>query len=396
MARLLKTNNFPEFTGRVCPALCEAACTCGLHGDPVTIKENELGVIEDAWERGLVQPRPPKVRTGKTVAVVGSGPSGLAAADQLNSRGPLVTVFEKSDRPGGLLMYGIPNMKLEKEIVLRRVQLMEAEGVQFVTGMDVGRDKKAQEQLAQYDAVVLCCGAGHPRDLNVKNRDVKGVHFAVDFLGATTKSLLDAQLKDGKYVSAKGKKVVIVGGGDTGNDCVGTSIRHGCKSVIQLEMMPKAPDARTENNPWPEWPKICKTDYGQEEAIAKFGADPRIYQTTVTELIADKDNNLTAIKTVKLGKDLKPVAGTEETVPCDLLLIAAGFLGPQDYVPKAFGAEQGERSNMKTEGYATNVPKVFAAGDMRRGQSLVVWAITEGRAAARAVDEYLMGYSNLT
>ena len=397
LGRLLKTNNFPEFTGRVCPALCEAACTCALHGEAVTIKENELGVIEDAWTLGLVKPQPPEVRTGKRVAVVGSGPSGLAVAAQLNSRGHSVTVYEKSDRIGGLLMYGIPNMKLEKEVVLRRTQLMEAEGVTFRTGEDVGADVSAHALMNGYDAVVLCCGAGNPRDLKVKNRDVEGVHFAVDFLTATTKSLLDSQLKDKNFISAKGRHVVIVGGGDTGNDCVGTSIRHGCKSVTQLEMMPKAPDGRSEGNPWPEWPRICKTDYGQEEAIAKFGGDPRVYQTTVTELISDKDKNLTAIKTVKLDDHQKPVAGTEETLPCDLLLIAAGFLGPKGYVPEAFGVEVDQRSNVKAEEgkYATSVPKVFAAGDMRRGQSLVVWGIAEGRGAARAVDEYLMGYTNL-
>lgn len=275
--RLLKTNNFPEFTGRVCPALCEAACTCGLNGDAVTVKANELGIIEEAWAAGQMTPRPPVSRTGKSAAVVGSGPSGLAAAAQLNSRGHDVTVFEKADRVGGLLMYGIPNMKLEKEIVLRRTQLMEAEGIRFQTRVEVGRDFASRELLERFDAVVLCCGAGQPRDLKVENRDVKGVHFAVDFLSATTKSLLDSDLKDGKYVSARGKDVVIVGGGDTGNDCVGTSIRHGCRSVVQLEMMPKAPDCRGERNPWPEWPRVCKTDYGQEEAIAKFGADPRIY-----------------------------------------------------------------------------------------------------------------------
>lgn len=397
LERLLKTNCFPEFTGRVCPALCEAACTCGLHGEPVTVKANELGIIEDAWKLGMILPDPPKTRTGKRVAIIGSGPSGLAAAAQLNSRGHTVTVYERSDRVGGLLMYGIPNMKLEKEVVLRRTQLMEAEGVEFLTGVDVGKDVSAEELLKSYDAVVLCCGAGQPRDLKVINRDVKDVYFAVNFLASTTKSLLDSGLKDGKYISAKGKNVVIVGGGDTGNDCVGTCIRHGCKSVTQLEIMPKAPDARGETNPWPEWPRVCKTDYGQEEAIAKFGSDPRSYQTTVTELISDKDNNLTAIKTVRLGADLKPIPGSEELRDCELLLIAAGFLGPEQYVPQAFGVEVGERSNVKTcpGGYATNVSRVFAAGDMRRGQSLVVWAIQEGRSVAREVDKALMGYTNL-
>ena len=398
LERLLKTNNFPEFTGWVCPALCEAACTCGLHGDPVTVRENELGIIEDAWERGLMAPCPPKARTGKKVAVVGSGPSGLACADQLNRRGHWVTVFEREDRPGGLLMYGIPNMKLEKTIVQRRLDRMAAEGVTFRTGVEVGHDLSPQALREQFDAVVLCCGAAQPRDLAVPGRELEGVWFAVDFLKETTRSLLTHNLAEGTYPSAKGKRVVIVGGGDTGNDCVGTCIRHGCASVVQLEMMPKAPDQRTENNPWPEWPRVCKTDYGQEEAIACFGYDPRIYETTVAELLGDEQGKLKAVKIVKLGPDHKPLPGTEEVLDCELLLIAAGFLGPQDYVPEAFQLERTPRSCVKTAegGYATNVPGVFAAGDMRRGQSLVVWAIQEGRGAARDVDQYLMGYTNLS
>ena len=397
LERLLKTNNFPEFTGRVCPALCEAACTCGLHGEPVTVRDNELGIIEDAWERGLMKPRPPKNRTGKRIAVVGSGPSGLACADQLNSRGHSVTVFEREDRPGGLLMYGIPNMKLEKSIVQRRLELMAAQGVEFRTGVDVGRDISARELRRDYDAVVLCCGAANPRDLDLPGREGEGVWFAVDFLKETTRALLDNGLQEGTYPSARGKHVVIVGGGDTGNDCVGTCIRHGCESVTQLEMMPKAPDSRGENNPWPEWPRVCKTDYGQEEAIAVFGSDPRIYETTVSRLIRDEGGALTAVETVRLGPDHKPLPGTEQTLPCELLLIAAGFLGPQDYAPEAFGLARTARSNVQTAegGYDTGVAGVFAAGDMRRGQSLVVWAIQEGRAAARQVDEYLMGYTNL-
>lgn len=397
LERLLKTNNFPEFTGRVCPALCEAACTCGLHGDPVTVKDNELGIIEDAWERGLMSPCPPKARTGKKVAVVGSGPAGLACADQLNHRGHSVTVFEREDRPGGLLMYGIPNMKLEKSVVQRRLDKMTAEGVEFRTGADVGKTLPAQDLLKEFDAVVLCCGATQPRDLAVPGRELDGVWFAVDFLKETTRALLDSGLAEGTYPSAKGKHVVIVGGGDTGNDCVGTCIRHGCASVTQLEMMPKAPDQRAENNPWPEWPRVCKTDYGQEEAIACFGHDPRVYETTVAELMGDKDGKLEAVKTVRLGSDHQPIPGTEEVHDCELLLIAAGFLGPQDYVPQVFGLERTPRSCVKTAegGYATGVPGVFAAGDMRRGQSLVVWAIREGREAAREVDQYLMGYTNL-
>ena len=397
LRRLRKTNNFPEFTGRVCPALCEAACTCGLNGSPVTVRENELGIIEDAFRDGLMQPTPPLHRTGRRIAVVGSGPAGLACADQLNLRGHSVTVFERDDRIGGLLMYGIPNMKLEKQIVDRRVELMRAEGVAFVTGADIGRNKKADELLDGFDAVVLCCGAKQPRDLAVENRDAHGISFAVDFLSANTKSLLDSNFADRKYIDPRGKRVVIVGGGDTGNDCVGTCIRHGCKSVVQIEMMPQAPDHRTEDNPWPEWPRIRKTDYGQEESIAVFGRDPRMYQTTVTALVTDKKKNLTGVTIVSLGADRKPVPGSEQTLDCDLLIIAAGFVGCQDYVPAAFGVQQTARAVVAAEDgrCLTNVPKVFAAGDMRRGQSLVVWAIAEGRGAAREVDRFLMGYTNL-
>ncbi len=405
-SRLVKTNNFPEFTARVCPALCEAACTCGHYGDAVTIKENEYGIIENAYQEGYAKARPPKVRTGKTVAVVGSGPAGLAAADQLNKRGHQVTVYERDSRIGGLLMYGIPNMKLEKHVVDRKINIMKEEGVEFVTGADVGKNLKAAKLLEEYDRVVLACGAKKPRDIKVPGRDAKGIYFAVDFLAATTKSLLDSGLEDKKYTSAKGKKVVVIGGGDTGNDCVGTSIRHGACSVTQLEMMQKAPDLRAEGNPWPQWPKICKTDYGQEEAIALFGKDPRVYQTTVKEFIKDKSGKLCGLVTVKLeskkdGKDgrmvMAEVAGSEQKMDADLVLIAAGFLGTEKYVADAFGIALDERANVKTEKgkYETGVKNVFTAGDMHRGQSLVVWAIREGREAARAVDESLMGYTNL-
>ena len=404
--RLKKTNSFPEFTSRVCPALCEAACTCNLIGDPVATKENEYAIIENAYEKGYADPKPPKVRTGKTVAVVGSGPSGLAVADQLNKRGHSVTVYERSDRVGGLLMYGIPNMKLEKHIVDRKIKVMEAEGIVFKTGVDVGKDIKAEKLLKEYDRVVLACGASNPRDISVPGRDAKGIYFAVDFLKANTKSLLDSDFEDKKYVDTKGKNVVIIGGGDTGNDCVGTSIRHGCKSVTQIEMMPTAPDTRSASNPWPEWPKICKTDYGQEEAIAVFGHDPRIYESTVKEFVKDKNGSLKAVKIVKLSWEKDPasgrmkmseVPGSEQTLPAEIVLIAAGFLGSQKYVTDAFHVDINERSNVKTGAgaYETSVKNVFTAGDMHRGQSLVVWAIREGREAARAVDESLMGYTNL-
>ena len=404
--RLKKTNNFPEFTARVCPALCEAACTCGLHGDPVSVKENEYGIIENAYEKGYADPKPPRVRTGKKVAVVGSGPSGLAAADQLNKRGHSVTVFEREDRIGGLLMYGIPNMKLDKRIVDRKVAVMKAEGVEFVTGINVGKDVKAAKLLKEYDRVVLACGSSNPRDIKAPGREANGIYFAVDFLKSTTKSLLNSGLKDKDYISAKGKHVVIIGGGDTGNDCVGTCIRHGALSVTQLEMMPKQPDKRTAENPWPEWPKVCKTDYGQEEAIALFGHDPRIYETTVKEFLKDKNGNLSGVKTVKLAwkKDestgrmsMNEIEGSEAVLDAELVLIAAGFLGSEKYVTDAFGVKVNERTNVATAAgtYQTSVENVFAAGDMHRGQSLVVWAIREGREVARDVDESLMGYTNL-
>lgn len=404
--RLKKTNNFPEFTARVCPALCEAACTCGLNGDPVSVKENEYSIIENAYELGYAKAEPPKVRTGKSVAIIGSGPSGLAAADQLNRRGHKVTVFERSDRLGGLLMYGIPNMKLEKHVIERKIKIMKEEGIEFITNADVGAGFKANKILKDYDRVILACGASNPRDIKVKGRELKGIHFAVDFLKSTTKSLLDSNLSDGTYISAKDKRVLVIGGGDTGNDCVGTSIRHGAKSVLQLEMMPKPPQKRAELNPWPEWPKVLKTDYGQEEAIAVFGEDPRVYQTTVKEFIGDKEGKICKAKIVKLEskKDeatgrmtMAEVEGSEYTIDVDLVLIAAGFLGSQEYVTKAFGVSVNERSNVKTEAgkYKTNVLNVFTAGDMHRGQSLVVWAIKEGREAAKAVDLDLMGYTNL-
>lgn len=404
--RLRITNNFPEFTSRVCPALCEKACTCSSNGDAVTVRANEYGIIENAYEEGLAHARIPKVRTGKKIAVIGSGPSGLAAADQLNQRGHSVTVFERSDRVGGLLMYGIPNMKLEKNIIDRKIDIMKEEGVEFRTNVNVGKDIKAAELLKNYDRIILACGASNPRDIKIKGREANGIYFAVDFLKSTTKALLDNGLKDGTYISAKGKNVMVIGGGDTGNDCVGTSIRHGAKSVLQLEMMPKLPDERAEDNPWPQWPRVCKTDYGQEEAIDVFGHDPRVYQTTVKEFIADKNGNLKQAILVKLQPEkdkktgrmlMKEIEGSEYTVDVDLVLIAAGFLGSESYVTKAFGVEVNARTNVTTaEGsHKTNVDNIFVTGDMHRGQSLVVWAIREGRDVAKEVDESLMGYTNL-
>ena len=405
--RLKKTNNFPEFTSRVCPAPCEAACTCGIHGDPVTIKDNERAVTDYAWEHGMADPKVPEVRTGKKVAVIGSGPSGLAAADQLNKRGHSVTVFEREDRIGGLLMYGIPNMKLDKNIVQRRVDVMKAEGVKFVTGADVGRNYKAAKILKEFDSVILACGAFRPRDIDVPGRDANGIYFAVDFLKSTTKSLLGSGLAEGTYISAKDKHVLVIGGGDTGNDCVGTCIRHGCAQILQLEMMPEPPRERTASNPWPQYPRVLKTDYGQQEAAAMFGQDPRTYQTTVKEFLKDENGNLKGAVLVRLKPEkdettgrtmMVPVEGSEWEIQTELVLIAAGFLGAEEYAAKAFGAELSGRLTVVTEegGNRSGVPKVYAAGDMRRGQSLVVWAIREGRNAARDVDEDLMGYTNLS
>jgi len=411
LKRLFKTNNFPEFTGRVCPAPCEAACTCGLNGDPVTIKENELAIIEYGYANGYIKPEPPAIRTGKKVAVIGSGPAGLAAADQLNKRGHLVTVFERSDRIGGLLMYGIPNMKLEKQFIERRISIMKEEGITFITGANVGAGYDAESVLNEFDSVILACGASKPRDINVPGRDSKGIYFAVDYLKSATKDILEAanvtNYEDINFtISARGKRVLVIGGGDTGNDCVGTSIRQGAVSVVQLEMMPKPPLSRTEDNPWPQWPKVLKTDYGQEEAIAVFGHDPRVFKTTVKEFIPNEKGEVSKAKIVRLESRydekakryvMEEIPGSEYIEDVDLVLIAAGFLGAENYVAEAFGVELDGRSNVKTEAgkYQTNVDKVFTAGDMHRGQSLVVWAIREGREVARAVDEYLMGYSNL-
>ena len=404
--RLRLTNNFPEFTSRVCPALCDKACTCGANGDAVTVRANEYSIIEKAYSEGLAVPQPPKVRTGKKIAVIGSGPSGLAAADQLNKRGHSVTVYERSDRVGGLLMYGIPNMKLEKHIIERKVNIMKAEGITFVTNTNVGADITADDIMKQYDKVILACGASHPRDINVPGRDAEGIYFAVDFLRSTTKALLDNGLAEGTFISAKDKNVIVIGGGDTGNDCVGTCVRHGAKSVMQLEMMPRLPDERAENNPWPEWPRVCKTDYGQEEAAAVYGNDPRVYTTTVKEFLRDENGRLRAAVLVKLSSErdaatgrmtMKPVEGSEYTVDAELVLIAAGFLGSESYVTQAFGVETDARTNVSSPAgsHRTNVENVYAAGDMHIGQSLVVRAIREGRDCAKEVDLDLMGYTNL-
>jgi glutamate synthase (NADPH/NADH) small chain len=405
LERLHKTNNFPEFTGRVCPAPCEGSCVLGITSPPVTIKNIEYSIAEKGWESGWITPNPPQQRTGKKVAVIGSGPAGLAAAAQLNTAGHWVTVYERADRPGGLLMYGIPNMKLDKQqVVQRRLDVLEAEGVTFVCNTEVGKDISAENLLKEFDSVVLCTGSTRPRDLPIEGRELKGIHFAMEFLSANTQAVLDGTPGD-NYISAAGKDVVIIGGGDTGTDCVGTSIRHGCASVTQVEIMPQPPETRSAANPWPEWPKVYKMDYGQEEAAAMFGDDPRAYLTTATKFEGDDEGNVKAVHTVQIqwGKDEngrfvpQNVPGTEKVIPAQLVLLAMGFLGPEQPLVDALGLEKDGRSNVKAEHeqYTTSIPGVFAAGDCRRGQSLVVWAINEGRGAARECDRYLMGTTEL-
>jgi glutamate synthase (NADPH) small chain len=396
--RLHKTNNFPEFTGRVCPAPCEGSCVLAINEPPVTIKNNECAIIDTGFAEGWVQPQPPSMRTGQKVAVVGSGPAGLAAAAELNQLGHSVTVFERADRIGGLLMYGIPNPKLDKKIVERRVSLLMEEGIKFVTSTEIGVNYPADKLLSGFEAVVLCCGATKPRDLPVEGRSLKGIHFAMEFLHANTKSFLDGEpSKD--FISAKGKHVIVIGGGDTGTDCVATAMRHQCKSLVQLEILPKPPAERAANNPWPEWPKVFRLDYGQEEAKAVFGQDPRQFLITAQKFVGDDKGCVKEVHTVgvewqKNGQGrftLKEISGSEKAMPADLVLLAMGFLGPEDTLLNALKIERDQRSNVKAEygKFATNIEKVFSAGDMRRGQSLVVWAINEGRAVARAVGEYL-------
>jgi glutamate synthase (NADPH/NADH) small chain len=400
--RLHKTNNFPEFTGRVCPAPCEGSCVLGINEPPVTIKSIECAIVDRGFEEGWVHPEPPARRTNKTVAVVGSGPAGLAAAAQLNRAGHYVTVFERADRIGGLLMYGIPNMKLDKRLVERRIQQMEAEGVKFVTGCEIGKDMPAQTLRDEFNAIVLCGGATNPNDFFTKTegRNLKGIHFAMEFLTANTKSLLDSQHADGEYISAEGKDVIVIGGGDTGTDCVGTSMRHGCRSLVQFELLPKPPVERAPDNPWPQWPKVYRMDYGQEEAEAVFGGDPRVYAIQTKKFVGDENGHVKELHTVEIdwvrdnGK-FSPVdkPGTERVWPAQLVLFALGFRGPENPVLEQLGVERDPRTNAKADygKFATNVPGVFAAGDMRRGQSLVVWAINEGRGAARECDRWLMG-----
>ena len=402
--RLHQTNNFPEFTGRTCPAPCEGACVLGITDPPVTIKNIENAIIDRGFAEGWVKHERPSVRTGKTVAIIGSGPCGLAAADQLNRVGHAVTVYEREDRIGGLLMYGIPNMKLDKGVVDRRVDLMRQAGVEFVTDADVGANVDANQLAADHDSVLLATGATRPRDLSIPGRELRGVHLAMDFLTANTKSLLNSNLEDGSYIDAKGKNVIVIGGGDTGADCIGTALRHGCSSVINLELLGQPPYERAADNPWPLWPVILRTEYAHEEAIRQFGADPRSYSIITKEFMADGAGQVAALRTN--GVDWQRENGearmveapdSEQQWEADLVLLAMGFLGPEPYVGEALGVALDDRSNYQAMHgeYETTVPGVYAAGDCRRGQSLVVWAINEGRGAARCIDEYLMGTTAL-
>ncbi|MEM1228509.1 MAG: glutamate synthase subunit beta [Planctomycetota bacterium] len=403
--RLHKTNNFPEFTGRTCPAPCEGACVLGITNPPVTIKNIENAIVDHAWEQGWIEPEPPPTRTDKTVAIIGSGPAGLAAADQLNRAGHTVTVYERANRIGGLLQYGIPNMKLSKHAVQRRIDKMIAEGVSFRTGINVGQNVAPEELRNGHDAVLLACGATKPRDLPLPGRDADGVHFAMEFLTANTKSRVHGDSLCDEFISAEGKDVIVIGGGDTGTDCIGTSIRHGCRSLVNFELLPKPPEQRASDNPWPEWPRVFRVDYGHEEAEATFGQDPRQYQLLSKEFLTDDHGRLTGIRTVQVrwSKDdrgaweMSEVEGSEKEWSAQLILLAMGFLGPEQYLAESLGLETDGRSNFQAEHgqFTTNLDGVFAAGDCRRGQSLVVWAINEGRGAARAIDTYLMGSSNL-
>ena len=397
--RLFKTNNFPEVTGRVCPAVCEGACVLGITETPVAIKNLEFAIADKGIKSGWLKPKVPEFRTNRKIAIVGSGPAGLSAAQQLNSVGHSVEVYERSDRIGGLMMYGIPNMKLDKSILDMRIEIMEKEGIVFHTNTDIGapNSPSLENLINENDSVLLTTGATKPRDLAIPGREGDGVHFAMEFLGKNTKSLLDSKLKNNNFISAKDKNVIVIGGGDTGNDCLGTSLRHKCKSLLNFEIMPELPKDRADNNPWPLFPRIHKVDYGHEESIEVLGKDPREYSISGKEFLRDDSGKLIGIKTIMVDSAFKEIKGTEKTWKADLILLAMGFLGPENYINQEVDIDLDERSNFKADHniHKTSHPKVFAAGDCRRGQSLVVWAINEGRAAAREIDKELMGSTAL-
>lgn len=398
--RLALTNNFPEFTGRICPAPCEASCVLGINDDPVMIKEIEVSIIDCAFDSGWITPKPPGVKTGKRAAIIGSGPAGLACADELNKLGHHVTVFERSDRIGGLLMYGIPNMKLEKRLVERRVNLLAEEGIEFRSDIDVGIDISSEELRREFDAIVLTVGAPQPRDLNIEGRNLNGIHFAMDYLSANTRSLLDSSFADGKFISVRDKNVIVIGGGDTGTDCVGSSLRHGCKSLVQLEITGRPAEKILTHNGWLARIRHFQIDYGQEEAMAAFGSDPREYNILTQRFTGDENGNLTGIETVQIewteenGKWVsREIQGTERNFQADVVFLAMGFAGAEkSRMLEDLGVNLTFHQTIQVnENKQTNIPYIFAAGDCERGQSLVVWAIADGRQAAKGADAYLTG-----
>ncbi|WP_209124575.1 glutamate synthase subunit beta [Alkalihalobacillus sp. BA299] len=403
--RELKMNNFPEFTGIACPAPCEGACVLGINEPPVAIRTIERAIIEKGFEEGWVTPNPPKQRTGKHVAIVGSGPAGLACADQLNKVGHHVTVFERDDRPGGLLTYGIPEMKLPYSIVDRRISILKEEGITFTVSTEIGTDYPFDQLKEDFDAVVLCCGATEPRPVQAEGENLKGIHYAMDFLHANTKSLLNSEHQDGNYISAKDKDVIVIGGGDTGTDCIATSMRHQCRSLVQFDIYPKKSETRQDDNPWPEWPIIHRMEYGHKEAAAVFGEEPKAYAVMTKKFVGDHEGHVKEVHTVNVktyidengNKQRKEIPGTEKVWPAQLVLLAIGFTGPEKNILQKFGVEADQFSNAKAQygEFKTNIEGVFAAGDVRRGQSLIVWAINEGRGAARECDRYLMGETDL-